>query len=79
MLLILGRVSNCVSRAEIIEFGKIEYECKTVKKSTGSGTTEKRLYVTSLPANTPRLGTPVRNHWSIELSLIHISEPTRLL
>ncbi|PMC11295.1 ISAs1 family transposase, partial [Hoylesella timonensis] len=44
----------------------IEYECETVKKSTGSCTTEKRLYVTSLPANTPRLGTLVRNHWSIE-------------
>lgn len=44
----------------------IEYECETVKKSTRSCTTEKRLYVTSLPANTPRLGTLVRNHWSIE-------------
>lgn len=44
----------------------IEYECETVKKSTGSCTTEKRLYVSSLPANTPRLGTLVRNHWSIE-------------
>ena len=44
----------------------IEYECETVKKSTGSCTAEKRLYVTSLPANTPRLGTLVRNHWSIE-------------
>ncbi len=44
----------------------IEYECETVKKSTGSCTTEKRLHVSSLPANTPRLGTPVRNHWSIE-------------
>lgn len=44
----------------------IEYECETIKKSTGACTIEKRLYVSSLPANTPRLGTLVRNHWSIE-------------
>lgn len=44
----------------------IEYECKTVKKSTGSCTTEKRLHVSSLPTNAPRLGALVRNHWSIE-------------
>ena len=44
----------------------IEYGCKTVKKSTGTCTVEKRLYVSSLPANTPRLGALVRNHWLIE-------------
>lgn len=44
----------------------IEYESSTVKKSTGVRTTEKRLYVSSLPTDTPRPGTIVRNHWSIE-------------
>ena len=44
----------------------IEYEADTVKKSTGVHTQEKRLYVTSLPAHTPRPGSIVRNHWSIE-------------
>ena len=41
----------------------IEYESETVKKSSGAQTSEKRLYVSSLPASTPAL---VRNHWSIE-------------
>lgn len=44
----------------------IEYEADTVRKSTGVRTQEKRLYVTSLPAHTPRPGSIVRNHWSIE-------------
>ena len=44
----------------------VEYESDTVMKSTGGHTTERRLYVTSLPADTPRLGSIVRNHWSIE-------------
>lgn len=44
----------------------IEYQCETVKKSTGAHTVEKRLYVSSLPTNTSRLGAIVRNHWSVE-------------
>ena len=44
----------------------VEYESNVVKKSTGKRTIEKRLYVTSLPAHTPRLGDIVRKHWSIE-------------
>ena len=44
----------------------IEYESETVKKSSGAQTSEKRLYVSSLPASTPALGALVRNHWSIE-------------
>lgn len=44
----------------------IEYESSTVKKSTGIHTSEKRLYVSSMPADTPKPGTIVRNHWSIE-------------
>lgn len=34
----------------------IEYEADTVRKSSGVHTLEKRLYVSSLPANTPALG-----------------------
>ena len=44
----------------------VEYEADTVRKSTGVRTTEKRLYVSSLPADTPALGHFVRSHWSIE-------------
>lgn len=44
----------------------IEYEADTVRKSSGVHTLEKRLYVSSLPANTPALGSLVRIHWSIE-------------
>lgn len=44
----------------------IEYESETVKKSSGARTTEKRLYVSSLPTDTPAFGSLVRNHWSIE-------------
>lgn len=44
----------------------IEYEADTVRKSTGAHTSEKRLYVSSLPTDTPVLGAYVRNHWSIE-------------
>ena len=44
----------------------IEYESCTVKKSSGAQTAEKRLYVSSLPPDTPALGSLVRNHWSIE-------------
>ena len=41
----------------------IEYESSTVKKSTSKHTSEKRLYVSSMPTDTPKLGTIVRNHW----------------
>lgn len=44
----------------------IEYESETVWKSPGSRTSEKRLYMSSLPVSTPALGSLVRNHWSIE-------------
>ena len=44
----------------------VEYEADTVRKSTGVRTSEKRLYVSSLPADTPALGHFVRSHWSIE-------------
>lgn len=44
----------------------VEYEADTVRKSTGVRTTEKRLYVSSLPADTPALGHFVRSHWYIE-------------
>ena len=44
----------------------IEYESDTIKKSSGAQTTEKRLYVSSLPTDTPALGSLVRDHWSIE-------------
>lgn len=44
----------------------IEYESETVKKTSGVHTSEKRLYVSSLPTDTPALGALVRNHWSIE-------------
>lgn len=45
----------------------IEYICDTIKKkSTSIRTSEKRLYVSSLPVHTPTLGAFVRDHWSIE-------------
>ena len=44
----------------------VEYESDTIKKSTGAHTSERRLYVSSLPTDTPALGSFVRNHWSIE-------------
>ena len=44
----------------------IEYQTDTVRKSTGAQTSEKRLYVSSLPLDTPAIGNIVRGHWSIE-------------
>jgi len=44
----------------------VEYEAHTVRKSTEEHTSEKRLYVSSMPAYTPFLGAYVRSHWSIE-------------
>lgn len=44
----------------------VEYESDTVSKSTGAHSTERRLYVTSLAADTPLLGSVVRTHWTIE-------------
>lgn len=44
----------------------IEYESDTVKKSTGAHTTERRLYVSSMPTRAPALGSIVRSHWAIE-------------
>lgn len=44
----------------------VEYESDTVFKSTGARSSERRLYVTSLAADTPLLGAVVRAHWAIE-------------
>ncbi len=44
----------------------VEYEADTVRKSTGVRTSEKRLYVSSLPTDTPAMGHFVRSHWAIE-------------
>ena len=44
----------------------IRYDSDTIRKSTGQRTSEARLYVTSHPTDTPRLGALVRKHWSIE-------------
>lgn len=44
----------------------VEFIAHTCNKSTGEETTETRLYVTNLPADTPWLGVAVRAHWSIE-------------
>ena len=44
----------------------VKYESNTDNKSTKKSTTETRLYLTSLPKNTPELGSLVRTHWSIE-------------
>ena len=40
----------------------IEYDSDTVKKSSGTQTAEKRLYVSSLPTDTPALVSLVRKH-----------------
>lgn len=44
----------------------VEYESETYIKSSGKQTSEKRLYVSSMPTDTPNLGHYVRSHWSIE-------------
>jgi predicted transposase YbfD/YdcC len=44
----------------------VEYESDTTKKSTGAHTYEKRIYLSSLPTSTPKMGSLIRNHWSIE-------------
>lgn len=44
----------------------VEFEAHTCDKSTGKETTENRLYVTNIPADTPWLGNAVRTHWAIE-------------
>lgn len=44
----------------------IEYESDVIKKSSSVRTSEKRLYLSSLPPETPMLGLIVRMHWSIE-------------
>ncbi|WP_317045998.1 ISAs1 family transposase [Bacteroides zoogleoformans] len=55
----------------------IEYESDTVKKPSGAHTSEKRLYVSGLPTNTPALGSIVRKHraiesmhWGLDLNLL---------
>ena len=44
----------------------VKYESNTDNKSSEKSTTETRLYLTSLPTDTPELGSLVRTHWSIE-------------
>lgn len=44
----------------------IEYESNTVNKAMRVQTSEKRLYVSSLPTDMLLLGSVVRSHWSIE-------------
>lgn len=45
----------------------VEYESDTIRKSTGEHSSEKRLYVCSLPTDTPLLGHYIRCHWSVEI------------
>jgi len=47
----------------------VEFVSRCTKKSTGTNTTETRLYVSNLPVDTPFIGKAVRNHWSIESML----------
>lgn len=44
----------------------VEFISHSTKKSTGTETTETRLYASSLPVGTPWIGNAVRKHWSIE-------------
>lgn len=44
----------------------VEFIARSTRKSTGTETTETRLYVSDLPLETPWIGKAVRNHWSIE-------------
>lgn len=44
----------------------VEYVSQCTNKSTGEQTTETRLYMSSLPIETPWIGRAIRNHWSIE-------------
>lgn len=44
----------------------VEFVAHTTKKSTGIETSETRLYVSSLPIDTPWIGSAVRHHWSVE-------------
>jgi len=44
----------------------VEFLAQTTRKSTGSATSETRLYVSRLPFDTPWIGQAVRHHWSIE-------------
>ena len=44
----------------------VEFISHSTKKSTGTETTETRLYVSNLPADTPWIGNAIRSHWSIE-------------
>lgn len=44
----------------------VEFLSNSIKKSTGEEKTETRLYISSLPVDTPWIGYAVRTHWSIE-------------
>ena len=44
----------------------VKFISLTVNKSTGKEVREERLYVSSLPVDTPWIGKAIRNHWSIE-------------
>ena len=44
----------------------VEYDSNTVTKSTGAHSAEKRLYMTNLSTDNPKLGILCRTHWAIE-------------
>jgi len=41
----------------------VEFLAQTTRKSTGVATSEKRLYVSSLPVDKPWIGLAIRHHW----------------
>lgn len=55
----------------------VEFVSHCTKKSTGSETTETRLYVSNLLTETPYIGQLIRKHWSIES--MHCGLDTNLL
>jgi len=44
----------------------VEFVSRCIEKSTGSETSETRLYVSNLPVETPFIGKATRKHWSVE-------------
>ena len=64
--LLIAKIGICgkIMTADAMSMQKSIVDC--VRTHGGEYTTEKRLYASSLPANTPFLGAYIRNHWSIE-------------
>ncbi|WP_289762103.1 hypothetical protein [Duncaniella muris] len=55
----------------------MEYKAETVRKKTAIHTREKRMYVSSLPTDTPSLGSIARHHgtigsmhWGLDVNLL---------